>query len=333
MGGKVNENDYLFLTARVRALERTLLTRERMERMLEAPSAEEAARVLTECGYPELNPLTPAALDSALRAQRARLFDDLSAGVPDPALIDVFRLRYDYHNVKVLLKAEATGADGTRLLADTGRVPAKVLAEAVRAGDLRALPGALRAAAEQAREVLGSTGDPQQADFVLDRAWYAELTELAREVGSEFLTRYVETCIDAANLRTAVRTRRMGRGAEFLQGVLLPGGSVDARQILSAVTAGRPLADCFAASPLREAALAGGEAASGGRLTRFEKLCDDAVTACLREAALIPFGEAPVVAYLAARESEATAVRIILGGRLAGLPTETIRERLRESYV
>ena len=39
------------------------------------------------------------------------------------------------------------------------------------------------------------------------------------------------------------------------------------------------------------------------------------------------------MAYLAARESEFTAVRIIMTGRLADLPADVIRERLRASYV
>ena len=37
--------------------------------------------------------------------------------------------------------------------------------------------------------------------------------------------------------------------------------------------------------------------------------------------------------YLAAKDSEFTTVRIILTGRLAGLPGDVIRERLRDAYV
>ena len=82
-----------------------------------------------------------------------------------------------------------------------------------------------------------------------------------------------------------------------------------------------------------EAAAAGAAAITGGRLTHFEKLCDDAVTAYLAGARYVAFGEAPLIGYLAARETELTNVRVILSGRLAGLDADTIRERLRESYV
>lgn len=48
---------------------------------------------------------------------------------------------------------------------------------------------------------------------------------------------------------------------------------------------------------------------------------------------LLRLGEAPVIAYLAAKEAEILAIRIILTGRLADLAPDIIRERLREAYV
>ena len=57
------------------------------------------------------------------------------------------------------------------------------------------------------------------------------------------------------------------------------------------------------------------------------------MTRYLAGAKYVPFGEAPVVGYLAAVDSELTNLRIILSGRMAGLDGDTIRERLRESYV
>ena len=47
----------------------------------------------------------------------------------------------------------------------------------------------------------------------------------------------------------------------------------------------------------------------------------------------IPFGVEVVLGYLAAKEAEWTAVRIIMNGRLAGLDRETIRQRLRRTYA
>ena len=71
----------------------------------------------------------------------------------------------------------------------------------------------------------------------------------------------------------------------------------------------------------------------GASLTAFERLCDNALTAYLSQGKRVAFGEHPLIGYLYAKENELTTIRIILTGRLAGLDAETIRERLRESYV
>ena len=332
MANTIVDTDYLFLSARIKAMECSLLSRERMERMLEAPSAEDAAKVLQECGYAEMPQVGEQALEKALAEQREKTFHELYTSVPDHNIIDVFKVKYDYHNAKTVLKAEAMGLDPTPLLVDTGRVPPQELLEKVRSTDLRGLPPILQSAIGEAREVLGTTGDPQLADFVLDRAYFQDMFHIAQESGSAFLEGYVRIQIDSANLRSVVRTLRMGKSMEFLRGVLFEGGNIDTNRILNNAAGGN-LEDLYAVSPLKEAAEAGSAALNGGRLTRFEKLCDDAVLSYVAGAKYVAFGEAPVIGYLAAKETEYTAVRIILTGRMAGLDADTIRERLRESYV
>ena len=168
---------------------------------------------------------------------------------------------------------------------------------------------------------------------MLDRAYFAEMAETARAVGSPFLEGYVRLLIDAANLRSAVRCARMGKGSDFLSQVLLPGGNVEVHVLTSGK--GNDLAAVFRAGPLGDAAAAGAAltAPGSGELTAFERLCDDAVMGYLAQARRIPFGEQAVVGYLYAREAEFTAIRTILSGRMAGLDADTIRERLREAYV
>ncbi len=330
---KIKDTDYLFLSTRIRALERSLLSRERMERMLDAQTVGDAVKVLAECGYPEVEEVTASSINGMLAAVRQRTFDDLYLFAPDPNIIDVFKVKYDYHNAKVLLKSEALGIEADNLLVSTGRVPAAQIKECIHASDFRGLPGSLAGAIQQARETLGNTRDPQIADFALDQAYFADMFAIARESESSFLEGYVRINIDAVNLKSLVRTLRMGKDTDFLRTVLFPGGNVDANRIVANVNSGAPMTDLYATSVLKAAAEEGAAAVAGGKLTLFEKLCDDAVMAYVGNARYVAFGEAPVVAYLAAKEAEMVAVRIILTGRLAGLPADTIRERLRESYV
>ena len=316
---KVKETDFLSISARVRVMETRLLTAERMERMIDAKDAAEAAKVLGECGYPDLAEPTPSALEDLLADAQGALFEDLGKAVDAPALLDVFRCKYDYHNAKTLVKAQALGIDQNRLLLRGGRYDPEALAEDFRREDLRAYTPAFQEAVARARELLGSSGDPQQADFILDRAYFQELSHLAGQSGSKFLEGYVAMLIDAANLRAAVRAARLAKAGEFLRAVLVPGGSVSPEAIARAK--GDELGKVFKNTGLASAAEAGAAVAvpNGRPLTEFERMCDDAVMAYLAKARMIPFGEQPVIAYLYAREAEATAIR-------------TIRQRLRRSY-
>lgn len=334
MAKKIKDTDYLVISARVKAMETGLLTRERMEQILEAKTDEEAAKILQECGYPELDAADPEAMDAALSAAREATLSDVMDGAPEPRYIELFKLKYDYHNVKALLKAEAMGTSADRMLMDMGRVSTAVLKEAVRSGELDSLPPMLASAVAEAREILDTTRDPQLSDIALDRWTYADMAALAEEVNSDFLRGYVAVQIDAANLRALVRTVRMGKSPEFLRGVLMEGGEVATDAILAlSANHGSGMGEVYGPTRFAAAAEAGAEVLRGGPLTEFEKLCDDAVGDYLAGAQYVPFGEAPLVGYLAARETEYTNLRILLMGRGAGLPADVIRSRLRASYV
>lgn len=330
---KIKDTDYLFLSAKVRTMERSLLNKDRMEQMLEAHSDLDAIRVLAECGYPEITEVTADSLNEMLSAERDKVFKEISGIIPDPEIMNVFKIKYDYHNAKVILKAEALGLDADRLFMDIGRVPAQEMKETIRSSEFLSLPPILKKAVIEAREVLGTTRDPRLADSILDQAYFEDMFDLSERAGSDFLAGYVRATIDIANMRSIVRTTRMGKGPEFLEGVLFAGGDVSIRRIMSLVSAGATVEDLYTSSTMKAAAEAGAAASRGGSLTRFEKLCDDALNTYVSKAKYVAFGEAPIIAFLAAKENELTAVRIIMTGRLAGLSADTIRERLRESYV
>ena len=310
-----------------------MLTRERMERMLDARDEGEAYKVLSECGYSLDGASSEAELEHRLSQARAEAFAEIRGAVPDPRVADVFQMKYDYHNAKALVKGEAIGVDAERLLVSGGRYDPQTLADDFQKEALSGVSPTFQRAVEEARALLAETHDPQRSDLALDRACYQEMGQLAKDCQSSFLEGYVRLSVDAANLRTAVRVARMEKGSGFLLQVLLPGGTVSEKSL--AAVPGEELASLFQTGPLAQAAQLGGRAArpAGGSLTAFERACDDALTRYVANAKRVPFGEETVIAYLYAKEAELTAIRTILAGRRAGLDGAVVRERLRETYV
>ena len=324
---------YLYLSAMLRAREAKMLTREKAERMIDTASFDEAAKMLADCGYEDYSGMNAKQVDNALAERRAEIFAELARMSPNPETVEVFRIKYDYHNAKTLIKAEAAALEREDLLSSSGRVPVQTLIKSFTEEKFTGVPPVLADAIVQAKSVLARTANPQLADFALDKAYFTELLKAARELDSDFLTGYARILIDSANLRSAVRTMRMGKDLDFLKLALVPGGGIDAGRITASSSSGEALAALFTNTLLAEAAALGAEAVKGGRMTDFELACDNAVTAYLTRARLVAFGEAPVIAYLAAVEGEITAVRMILTGFLAGIAPDTIRERLREFYA
>ena len=321
------DTDYLFLSARIRSLEKDLLTSQRLEQLLQSPSVENCSQLLSDLGYAPIR--DEASLQSSLKRQREAVFAELERFMPEKQLLDVFRIKYDYHNIKVLLKAPE-GAE--RLLMDAGTIPVSELQRKYAdSGNWQFLPRDMAEAAGKAAALLAETGSAQRSDCLLDRACFQKLRQLAEESRCVYLQTYVRAMIDAANLRSLVRTERLHMDPGFLQEVLFEGGSVPVDALRAGV--GNGVAALFRSTALREAAEKGEEAVKGGSLTAFERACDNAVLKTAAGARQVPFGVEVALGYLIAKEAEWTAVRIVMAGRLAGLSADAIRERLRDAYV
>ena len=321
------DTDYLFISAYLRAKEPQLLTAEKAGRML-GSSVQEAARILEGCGYADV---LAAGLDKALSDRRAAVFSEIEALAPKDGVVPLFRMRYDYHNAKTIVKAEAVGTDPAPLLSGAGRADAQALKAAYETGEAGSVPQPVLTAMQAARDALSRSADPQLADLILDRAYFAEYNAASAQVGSAFLTGYAQLQSDSANLRAAVRARRMHKDAAFLKTVLVPGGSVPETAICQAFAQDEPFAPLFANTTLFSAAQAGDESQTGA-LTAFERLCDNTLAAYFAKAKSVVFGEQVVIAYLCALENEISAARMIISGLQAGLPADTIRARLRDLY-
>ena len=329
---KVKNTEYLFLSSYIRARENALLGRKRLEQMVEAPDFDEAAKVLEECGFPDLTGVSDGRLEEIFSQRRADFLKDMEDHCPEKAIVQAARLKYDYHNAKVLVKSEDGGGDIDRLLSPCGRVSPKTLAAAYREDMWRAVPSALAAAIREARSTLARTANPQLADIGLDKAYFAELLAMTQTLSTGFYTGYVRLCIDIANLRSAVRCLRGKMDEGLLRTAVIDGGNVSAD-----IVARRAYADgvetVFGARPLGECAALGQQAVEGAPLADFEKACDNVLTAYLTGAKQVSFGPEVAVAYIASLEAEIVAARMVLLGKRGGIAPDTLRERLRDSYV
>ena len=315
----------------LRAREVGMVGPEKIGRMLDATEFSDAAKLLIDCGYPDMSDMSLSQVDIILEKKRAEVFREISGFKYALDILDLFRIKYDYHNAKVLIKAAGANVDAAYLLSESGSIDAEDIANAFVSGQRGDLPPILAAAFDSAAGILSRTGNPQLSDIEIDKAYFNEITTIAAKLKHPFIIGYVRLLIDSANLRTIVRSARTGRDKGFLLTTLIPGWSIGIEQLT--VTYEDSIPPVFPGDALTLASRLGADAMAGGSQTAFELACDNAVLHYVTDTLFIGFGPAPVIAYLAKLEWEITVVRMILTGKYTGIPADVIRERLRECHV
>ncbi len=331
---KIKDTDYLFSTARVRSVEKNMLTRERAEKMIDAKTTEDALRVLYDINYGN-EAIDVDNYEELLTDEHKKTYDFITSIAPELDYFNMFLYPYDYHNLKVIMKSEYLDIDADDALVDTGSIELKILKYSVKERDFSALTDNMEHALKEIIETFPKTNDPQIIDIILDKYCYEEMLSSAEETKSDFIIDYVKMQIDSINLKTYVRLRNMKKSWDFFTKVFLHGGKISEQIFIKSYDeAFEKFAEQLSAYGFKEIFLEGTESLEEtGMFTTLEKLLDNKIIQHIKNAKYIPFGIEPLAGYLIAKDNEIKIARIILAGKLAGISPELIRERLRETYV
>ncbi len=333
----MRDTKYLYAVSRVKALENDLLPRSTVDRMLEASTPEEALKILGETDYGNYFGEVESAHDfeKALDQGLRSIYKVIEDSTRDLRFTLISKLRYDFHNLKVLMKEKYLGEDFKSILSQTGSINVEVLRKAVEDKDLAGFNKNLKQAFEKAAMDFELNGDPQKIDIILDQGLYACLKELAVQLEDTHLIDYIKTEIDLVNINTVLRVRRMGRSAKFLETVLIDGGFLDGAFFINSM--GEPVgsfADRLSTTRYDRIAVEGVQSwIDSGSSTVLEKLSDDLLLNMAKKGKYAAFGILPIIGFLRAKENEVKVLRMIMVGKINRIPTESLRERLRDVYV
>jgi len=327
--------DCVFATAMIRSLEKKMIKADQLRNMIDSGSIDDVCRQIQDAGYgSDSDPFRADSYNRILAEREINLFDEnLKLGKEFEAL-DILNLVNDYHNIKVLIKAENLNISRDEILLDTGTIPAKKIAELVRDRDRAILTENMQQAIAESVDAIARTGNPQWIDIICDKYWFADMQVAADKSGNEFIKGYVRTKIDASNLKTYVRVRTMGEAWPYFSDLFIEGGEIDKTTYQRAYAEDlTQFGAHFKGTLFYEAALDGRvELEKTGNFTYFERLCDNAVMQYAKEGTYVSFGIEPIFAYFIAKQTEIMNIRILMAGKLAGADPEIIKERMRATY-
>ena len=328
---------YLYAVARLRGMENRLLDASFLTRLMDSPTLDDALKVLAETSYAQwFSKVAETGFDRAIDDAMLAACRELGQFAPDARLITLFRMPYDYHNVKVILKSlfKVRGGDpeGRRheLLSSLGSVDPERLTAALEAEEYAYLPYGLGSLISQCWNHWDRTKDVQGVELLLDHHLFASMLTLAKSLKLPEITKWVKLKIDAENLRSAVRLQRMGVDAAGGLPFFHPGGNIrpeDAAQLLGEPpeTWGKILSHTgigAALDVLQE------QTDVRGTLSDVSRALDEYLVRVLEKARFSMDAPANILLYLLTKEAEARNLRIALVCVTSGLNREFARRLL-----
>lgn len=329
--------DFTQGVVRTRVLEKRLLSRAQIDRMIDSDGIEEVFRILGETEYAsEASKVQDFYnYEKVLSNELIRVYHLMREISVDQKVIDLLTLKYDYHNLKVMIKEKELSEDFSYLYLPIGVDDFKEIKKLFLDGNLNEMKKEYQEAIEAALKDFAQSKDPGRIDMILDRYYFKQLNQLAADTKIPLFIDYVKDMIDFINVKTTIRLKKQGRNRNLMDEVILSGGNIDKENLLLIINDSieemiQKLKDYRISTSL----LKGLESyEKTNRLTDFEKYMDDYLMNLNKSSKYITFGPEPIFSYVVAKETEIKNLRIIMVSKTNGISPEAIRERVRDLYV
>lgn len=347
----MTNSQFGYAAARVRSLEPKLLDMTEVERMLGAKTVKEAYKILNDLDYAahigdienveDFQQVIDAGLQDAKEV--------LEKIVPDPRILDILFLPYDFHNIKTILKGQLRNKSQEEIrqqLVSLGRVPIEAMETFFYEKDHGFLPlpqnytDTIKMNIAHARAMYEKNQDPRLVDLALDRNLYELLGQISNDTGNTFVKQFVQKCIDTTNIKGFLRIKLLKQEAYFTENNLLdeiftPGGTLPPYKYKDAFdTDPNALGGAFKGTDYEDIIIKGLEAYEKFKSFLYlEKYVEEYLINFARSSRYSAVGPEAVVAYFFAKQNNARIIRMIMVGQLRGIPQDMLRDRLHKLYT
>ncbi len=317
---------YIYANARIAAREASLLTQQQVEQLLSARDADEAFDALHGTFLaPHIAGGTRADLARLLRkalSAAKKLIDDI---VPDPTPFTILWLRYDFFNLKTIVKGRRAGLDDAAIIARcfyaAHYAPERLLA-AVDKGDVAAVSADLAVA----YDAMVDAAQVYEIDRIANMGYFRTVARIARTCREPFVRAYARRIIDFFNCATQLRLTYLpydiDAASVFVDGGTAPWSAYASRDAIFAR---------YRALGVPAAAIEDFRAT--GNFAILAKAADDALLAFIKAQPATVESIVPVFGYFIALRNNTQIVRTIIAGKESGMAEADLRRIMRRLYT
>ncbi|MBN2306995.1 V-type ATPase subunit [Candidatus Peregrinibacteria bacterium] len=330
-----DNSQYAYIVGRLRALETKMLNAGMLERLIDAPGASEVFRALNDLplvtdslGDYEVQDFSKV-LSGALLSMKELLIQM----APYPEALKFLWHKYDFHNLKVALKAKVTGQgyeEVNHALSGLGTIGPEAWQGFVLEDKKIPLTKELDKKINFIKELYEKDANPQIINTVIDQHYLETLKAISDQLGSSMIEMYLKRLIDFSNLRAFIRVTELKKDRSVLEKLLLPGGFVKMDLYLNAFERGYEELRQALERPIGsdDLSVALEKFMEEKTLIVAEKHAFKLQQEFMARSNTISFGPEPVFSFFWRFENHMLILRAILVGKLNGLSNEVISEHM-----
>jgi V/A-type H+-transporting ATPase subunit C len=323
---------FVYSNARVKAMEKSLLSSAQITRLFECGSVDDAFKLLVEYGY-QAEGAACGNFDALFLAEELKAAGILRELDVKGSGLSAFLMTNDFHNLKALVKSRELSrleeSDNPSLMPE-GAVSVGKMREALISKDYSGLSKFMSDALKKLDE-LKDKGLllPHIIDAEIDKAMYKEIFALLKKVKRKELQDYFSASADVKNISAFVRCKRLKLAQSVFEDGFIFGGSLNSAFFEARFS--EPL-ESFSEklkftpySKLGELVLS--------NFPRFEAACDDYLLTFFKRQKHEMFTASPVAGFYLGKLTEIRAVKLIVTAKKNNVAKESVAQRMRELYA
>lgn len=330
-----DNSKYAYIVGRLRALETQMIDQNALERLLDAPGASESFRVLNDLPLVagSLNEYGVQDFSKVLQGAQMEVKQLLLDMMPYTEVLDFLWYKYDFHNLKVILKAKLSGQDYQEVghaLSTLGTISVERWQRHLMEGEKIELADALPKVVRIIEEDYEKNQDITIISSILDQHYLEQLSKIADSMNSPLISSYLRRLIDFSNLISFIRVTETKKDEVVLTRTLVKGGNIPYRVFKDAY--GRSHEDLLQVLEKKiggeDLALSLSNFINHKMLISAEKKVQELQQEFMNKSKQISFGPEPVFSFFWRFENHMMIIRAILIGKLNGLSKETIQSHV-----
>lgn len=327
---------YIYVSSKIRALERHLLNDADLTRVIEAKTPDIAFKAFNSLDYAgELLDLEAKDYRVAMDRKINRLRKVFEQTIPEAKLLRLLFLERDFYNIKILFKEKVSGEDYDDYLESApGLIPVDQLRRYI-VEDLGAdIDPKVKSDIDELKKMIGETADGEVIENLVDQKLNHINHHIAKKLGNKFIIDLYKYLADKNNINLFLRAKRLEKNSAWIKERLNAYGNIAPSVFMNFADSADEIDFVVSLKnyfpPMIEPYLE--EYAKDRELWRLDQGISNVIMDHLKKAKLIGYGPEVVVAYFFAKKYAIRNLSTVMALKFGDVDPSEIRKHLVTLY-